>query len=101
MTPTLAAGAYSVGFPQSAPEPARLGERRDVWESLEHLTPIQRINLLRDCCKYATRGKPYVLPDTMGTQQQTYDDLSLLVVMHGASWDKIATCAYAHAIGRI
>ena len=89
---------YSVGF-SARHEPARLGERKELWRALQFLNDLERIRLTAICCDLATRGKPFVTPDTKGDIQECYNDLSLLVVMHGASWEAVTTKAIEFARG--
>lgn len=90
---------YSLIF-STKKEPAVKGERRELWQALKSLNNYQRILLLNECCKLANRGNPHVEPDTKGELHECYNDLTTLVVLHGASWDKIATKAVEFAAGK-
>lgn len=79
-------------------EPAVKGERRELWEALKSLNPLQRLELLSECCKFAKRGFPYVEPTSMGELQECYNDLSLLATLHGASWKDITDLAVQWAV---
>lgn len=90
--------AYSVGF-SARHEPVRLGERKELWRALQFLNDLERVRLLTLCCDLATRGRPFVTPDTTGEINECYNDLALLVVMHGASWEAVTKKAIEFARG--
>lgn len=93
--------AYSVGFSPRR-EPAQKGERRELWQALVSLNPLQRLLILSSCCRLSPVHNLQPLPTNKGTLTESYKDFTLLVTMYRADYDKVATRVIEYArTGRI
>lgn len=90
---------FTLGL-QTSKEPMPKGARKELWEALEHLNHLQRLNLLQDCLSLSKRGNPYIEWEiTTGRLLECYYDLVLLITMHRADPEKIIEKAIEHAQG--
>jgi hypothetical protein len=75
--------AFSVGL-RCAKEPADLSDRKQMWRAVARLTPAQRVVLTNLCGALVPppKGPLHALPETAGTLNECYADLSMLVAFY-------------------
>ena len=70
-------------------DPSSLGERRDLWRVLDRMSVHQRATALANCCKHAVSFGAVRKTDSDYSTGAIYNDLLLLTVLYGVSWERV------------